>query len=288
VATLLASPKTLFRRADFSFTIQFWELNLNKNSGNQNHQPQDHKAERFVALALTVFIVLFCATIIWRNEQHPEPNTVVFMRILLSVACGVLGGTIPGFLNVRYDVGGLAIRAAGGLAFAVLTYVYTPTVLPTLQTPTEKALDRSRNGDIGQHFKLVNSYWDLPTNTKRYQNTPMQEREKLIKGWLGEDQSKNDALLEVPAFLADLHVCIKNRRCESAELCSSSLFDDADNFLFFFEPFLESWADSGHRPTLNKAKQFIDCDCYKDRNAKRCPDHPKMCSAPPKCEERAT
>jgi hypothetical protein len=91
--------------------------------------PEDHRPERYVALGLTIFIVLFCAYIIARPEQDISPNSVVFMRILLSVACGVLGGTIPGFLNVRYDVGGLAIRAAGGLAFAVLVYVFTPTVL---------------------------------------------------------------------------------------------------------------------------------------------------------------
>ncbi|MGY4422134.1 hypothetical protein ACVWY2_004583 [Bradyrhizobium sp. JR6.1] len=153
------------------------------------------------------------------------------MRILLSVACGVLGGTIPGFLNVRYDVGGLAIRAAGGLAFAVLVYVFTPTVLPNMQTPTEKTLQRSSSGDIGQRFRSVNSYWDQPGNRERYQQTKLEDRKKLISEWVRSDGSRNEALLEVPKFLADVHGCIQSKRCDADRLCSSSLFDDAEQFL---------------------------------------------------------
>ncbi|MGY4315272.1 hypothetical protein [Bradyrhizobium sp. JR3.5] len=208
--------------------------------------PEDHRPERYVALGLTIFIVLFCAYIIARPEQDISPNSVVFMRILLSVACGVLGGTIPGFLNVRYDVGGLAIRAAGGLAFAVLVYVFTPTVLPNMQTPTEKTLQRSSSGDIGQRFRSVNSYWDQPGNRERYQQTKLEDRKKLISEWVRSDGSRNEALLEVPKFLADVHGCIQSKRCDADRLCSSSLFDDADNFLIFFDPLLEDWANSGY------------------------------------------
>jgi hypothetical protein len=253
-------------------------------SPNHDQRPPDRNPERYVALGLTVFIVLFCAYIIVRDDPDPNPNTVVYMRILLAVACGVLGGTIPGFLNVKYDVGGLAIRAAGGLAFAVLVYVYTPTVLPGLRTQTEKALDRSRSGDIGQLFKSVNSYWDLPMSRARYQGTKLEDRKKLLTEWIGSDSSRNDALLEVPKFLADLHACIQRQRCETERLCQSSLFDDSDNFLIFFAPMLNDWAASGYAQTLQKAKAFIDCDCYQALDAKRCPDHPTMCSAPPTCE----
>src|SRR5262245_52662616 len=128
---------------------------------SQERRPQvDHQVERYVALGTAVFIVIFCAAVIWRNTPVEVVSTAVYMRILLSVACGVLGGTISGFLNVQFDVSGLAVRGVGGVGLAVLTYVYTPTVFPDLQTPTERALDRARTGDIGQHFKLVNDYWD--------------------------------------------------------------------------------------------------------------------------------
>lgn len=261
---------------------------MTNTSGDHDKGPPDQRLERYVALGLTVFIVVFCAAVIWRDKPLESGQTATYMRILLAVACGVLGGTIPGFLNVRYDIGGLAIRAAGGLAFAAMTYVYTPTVLPNMRTPEERALDRGRSGDIGLLFKSVNSYWDLPTNAQRYKDTKREERKALLTEWIGNDSSKNDALLEVPKFLADLHACIQNRRCQPTQLCKSSLFDDADNFLIFFHPLLADWANSGYKQTLEKAHAFIECDCYKELNAKRCPDHPSMCSAPPKCEGRAT
>jgi hypothetical protein len=262
-------------------------LTRNSQGGQGN---TDRKAERYVALGLTVFIVVFCSYIILRNDPNPEPNTVVYMRILLAVACGVLGGTIPGFLNIDYNIGGLAIRAAGGLAFAVLVFVYTPKVLPNMETPTEKALSRSRTGDIGQRFKSANSYWDLPVNRKRYQETKLEDRGKLLADWVGSDRTKNDALLEVPAFLADLHACIQQARCDADRLCQSSLFDDADNFLIFFNALLEDWANSGYTQTLKSAKAFINCDCHKALDAKRCNNHPSMCSAPRpvSCQESRT
>lgn len=256
--------------------------------GDHDQDGPDHRLERYVALGLTVFIVLFCAAIIWRDQPLANANTAVFMRILLAIACGVLGGTIPGLLNVRYNVGGLMVRAAGGIALGVLSYVYTPTVLPNMITPTEKALDRSRSGDIGQRFKTVNSYWDLPANRKRYQDTPLDARGKLLADWVGSDTERNNALIEVPQFLADVHGCIQSKRCDADQLCSSSLFDDADNFLIFFGPLLTDWAHSGYTKTLSKAGDFIKCDCYKALDVKRCPDHPSMCSAPPKCEEAKT
>jgi hypothetical protein len=271
-----------------SFIAFLSEVTLTTDIRSKNRAQADYRLERYVSLGLTVFIVLFCAAVSWRDKPVENANTVVLLRTLLAAACGVFVGTVPGFLNVRYNLGGFAIRAAGGLAFAVLAYMYTPAVLPNIQTPTEQLLNRARSGDIGKQFKLANSYWDLPTNRKRYQETKLEDRGKLLAEWVGSDTTRNDALLEVPAFLADLHACIQSKRCDADQLCASSLFDDADNFLIFFAPLLTDWAKSGYTQTLVKAQDFIGCDCYKALNAKRCPDHPSMCSAPPKCEGRST
>jgi hypothetical protein len=65
-----------------------------------------------------------------RNQPIADDHLVELLRIILSVAMGVLGATIPGFLHVEYKIGGLAIRAAGALALVVLTYFYTPKVGP--------------------------------------------------------------------------------------------------------------------------------------------------------------
>jgi hypothetical protein len=255
----------------------------NPMASDRVEHPVDHRLERFVALGVAVLIVIFCTAVIWRDKPVDDPNTSVFMRILLSVACGVLGGTIPGFLNVQFDVPGLAIRAVGGIALAVLTYTYTPTVLHNIQSPTERALDRARTGDIGRHFKLVNDYWDIPSNRNRYQATDLADRPQLLVSWVGDDSRRNKALREVTGFISDVHVCIQTDQCDKKQLCNSSLLDDTDNFLIFFDPLLSDWAESGYAQTYANAKAFINCDCVDQRNAKRCPNHPSMCSAAPKC-----
>jgi hypothetical protein len=57
-----------------------------------------------------------------RNE-HLEPNVSAMVRIVLSFAIAVLGGTIPGFLKVDWSARGLLIRAGGALALFVLTFL---------------------------------------------------------------------------------------------------------------------------------------------------------------------
>src|SRR5262249_46968787 len=152
--------------------------------------------------------------------DYESDNTVVFMRILLLLACGTLGGTMFGFMNVEYSVGGFVVRAAGGLALAALAYMYTPTVLPKLKTPTEKALERStqKTGDIYQNFRHFNSYWDIPENKKRYQDTKIEDRPALVAEWIGNDVKTNLALQETAKFLADTHACIQQKKCAANEL----------------------------------------------------------------------
>jgi hypothetical protein len=42
----------------------------------------------------------------------------------------ILGASVPGFLHITWTGGGLIVRAGGSLALFVLTFVYTPNVLP--------------------------------------------------------------------------------------------------------------------------------------------------------------
>lgn len=77
----------------------------------------------FVALALVAFVVI-------RNEPFASPNIVVLLRTILSLSVAVLGATIPGFLNITWERGGLLIRAGGALALFLLTFLFTPHVLP--------------------------------------------------------------------------------------------------------------------------------------------------------------
>jgi hypothetical protein len=65
-----------------------------------------------------------------RNEPFEDQNLVVITRIIISFSMAILGATVPGFLNLTWRGGGLIVRAGGALALFVLTFVYTPKVLP--------------------------------------------------------------------------------------------------------------------------------------------------------------
>jgi hypothetical protein len=67
--------------------------------------------------------------------------------MVVSFSAAVLGGTIPGFLNVNWSGGGLAVRAGGALALFVLTFVYTPDLVAD-QASSNPEVRQSSTGDF--------------------------------------------------------------------------------------------------------------------------------------------
>jgi hypothetical protein len=65
-----------------------------------------------------------------RNEPIADPKLFFVVRVVMSFSAATLGATIPGFLDIRWAGTGLAIRAGGALALFVLTFMYTPDLLP--------------------------------------------------------------------------------------------------------------------------------------------------------------
>jgi hypothetical protein len=98
------------------------------------------KFERRLSLSAGLIVIAFVLFLVARNEPFADPNLVVEMRIVLSLAISTAGATLPGFLNVRYTLGGFSIRAAGALALFVLTFFGTPKVESLgLQLPDAQA-----------------------------------------------------------------------------------------------------------------------------------------------------
>lgn len=85
--------------------------------------------ERRIALLIAAAVIAFVLFTAWRNEPFTDPNAVAMLRIVLALAMGILGATLPGFLNLTWRGSGLVVRAAGALALVVLALVYTPSVL---------------------------------------------------------------------------------------------------------------------------------------------------------------
>jgi hypothetical protein len=97
---------------------------LNKGS------PQPHQAqlwERIAAVLAGMAVVALICFLAIRN-QRLDPQIALYVRLILSLAVAVLGGTVPGFLHLQLKRRGNTLRAGGALALFVLTYVYTPNM----------------------------------------------------------------------------------------------------------------------------------------------------------------
>lgn len=86
--------------------------------------------ERILAAVCAVAILALVFIVVLRNEPFRDQNQVVLVRTILSLAVGVIGAVVPGFLQVDLRGKGVAIRAGGALALFVITFFFSPKVLP--------------------------------------------------------------------------------------------------------------------------------------------------------------
>ncbi len=92
--------------------------------------------------------------VVLRKEPFADQNQVVLVRTVLSLAVGVIGAVVPGFLQIDLGGKGVAIRAGGALALFVITFFFSPNVLPLAVSKEqldkiEKASAETRS-DVGR------------------------------------------------------------------------------------------------------------------------------------------
>ena len=95
----------------------------------ENPQYSVSQWEKIVAVAMAALVIGLVVYLVVRNQPFADPNLVRILRIVLSVAAGILGATIPGFLHVQWSGGGFIIRAGGALALFVITFFGSPNVI---------------------------------------------------------------------------------------------------------------------------------------------------------------
>src|SRR4051795_5304423 len=106
-------------------------------------QPPPPQFDRIAATGAALLIVGLAVFLLVRNEKIADPQLFFVLRVVLSFSAATLGATIPGFLNVRWSGGGLAVRAGGALALFVLTFVYTPDLVRGQDTTTPNINQKS-------------------------------------------------------------------------------------------------------------------------------------------------
>jgi hypothetical protein len=106
--------------------------------GAKGYEPSAwEKGAAYAAALLTVLLVGFLTI---RNEPFSDPNVVVLVRIILSLAVSVLGATVPGFLQVDLSWRGWAVRSGGALALFLVTFFGTPRVLSSAPPQAQPAI----------------------------------------------------------------------------------------------------------------------------------------------------
>ena len=88
--------------------------------------------ERIIAIVCAITVVNVVLVLVLRERPFSDPNLVVLIRMVLSLAIAIIGGIIPGFLNISLKGKGATIRASGALALFVFTYIFSPKVAPNL------------------------------------------------------------------------------------------------------------------------------------------------------------
>jgi hypothetical protein len=83
--------------------------------------------ERIVAVVVAVWIIALVSWLILQSTPMRE-DQIYFLKILLALSVAVFLASLPGYLNLKYDIGGLAVRAGGALAAFIFVYTQAPNV----------------------------------------------------------------------------------------------------------------------------------------------------------------
>ncbi len=113
-----------------------------------------------MAVVCAVAVLVFVFVVVLRKEPFADPNQVVLIRLVLSLAISIIGAVVPGFLRVDLKARGVAIRAGGALGLFVLSFFFTPKVILT----TDPAGDDSGINRILTKFEkvYVQAVFELP------------------------------------------------------------------------------------------------------------------------------
>lgn len=118
--------------------------------------------EKIVAVGMAVLIIGVVLYLVVRNQPFADPNLVTVLRIVLSVAAGILGATIPGFLNVQWRGEGFLIRAGGALALFAITYFGSPNVILSHQVIQPEFLNQQERRNLPDTPFLIDLEVMLP------------------------------------------------------------------------------------------------------------------------------
>ena len=96
-----------------------------------------YRTERVIASLVMAWVIILTTYMIFQDHALSHAS-MYFLKIILSLSGAVMLATLPGFMDVNYNVGGFSVRAAGGAAAFVFIYTQSPN-LPALKIDPAQA-----------------------------------------------------------------------------------------------------------------------------------------------------
>ena len=113
--------------------------------------------ERITATVCAVTVVLVVLMLVFRDKPFSDPNLVILIRMVLSLAIAIIGAVIPGFLNVSLRGKGASIRTGGALSLFLISYYFSPQVASNLlEKKMVDILDKIDPKIISKEIKKIN------------------------------------------------------------------------------------------------------------------------------------
>ncbi len=96
-----------------------------------------YRTERVIASLVMAWVIILTTYMIFQDHELSQ-SSMYFLKIILSLSGAVMLATLPGFLDINYNIGGFSVRAAGGAAAFVFIYTQSPN-LPVLKLDPARA-----------------------------------------------------------------------------------------------------------------------------------------------------
>lgn len=96
-----------------------------------------YRTERVIASLVMAWVIILTTYMIFQDHALSH-SSMYFLKIILSLSGAVMLATLPGFMDINYNVGGFSVRAAGGAAAFVFIYTQSPN-LPVLKLDPAQA-----------------------------------------------------------------------------------------------------------------------------------------------------
>lgn len=154
----------------------------------------------WIGIGLLIFLLAIVILIETFLKKNISPLGYEVIKVILCVSGSLVFSQIPGLLNISLPIG---VKAAGGIAFGILIYFYTPNYLspknstnvPIKSVPPKNKKLRIvvlKSGDEEYSYNILDEFLNTIRDTLKYTNYQLETPTVLT----GRSESYNDSSIK--------------------------------------------------------------------------------------------